>query len=311
VSSTTTTGSVRPLVVLGAALVAFGHVAAAQQPAGFEVALVGLDGAKEVLGVLPTVFAPRISPDGERVAFELVAPGENRPRLFVAPLTDLDARQPLPQVGGPVNFAAMWTLDGQRLVFLAQGEAPDALYWQSADGAGDAEHLIDARSAESWTPGGERLTFLTLEADDDYGISLLDIESRSESVLIDLPGTAQHSSNVSSDGRWIAYTSNETGRFEVWAAPIQRPAARRQLTHDGGSHPLWSPDGRTIYFDRGNRMYRLGVDVTDDSITAGEPAELPIAGFQQGQYRRQFDLMPDGRAFLVLFPVSSYGQTER
>jgi hypothetical protein len=108
----------------------------------------------------------------------------------------------------------------------------------------------------------------------------------------------------------VAYSSNETGRFEVWAAPLDLPAARRQLTRDGGGHPLWSPDGRTIYFDRDGRIYQLAVEASGDSITAGEPVALPIEGFQQGLYRRQFDLTPDGRAFLVLFIVPPDGQAQ-
>ena len=104
---------------------------------------------------------------------------------------------------------------------------------------------------------------------------------------------------MSPDGKWMAYASNETGRYEVWIEPFPRTGARYQVTRDGGSHPLWPPDGQSLYFDRDHQMFRLAVN-TKDLSSIVEPTPLPIKGFAQAEYRRQFDLMPDGRQFLVL-----------
>jgi Tol biopolymer transport system component len=275
-----------------------------QAPAGFELALVDVDGKRKVLGELPpSVYAPRVSPDGERVAFETRdRSGPDGARLWVAALSDIAGRRPLPLVVGAVNWAPMWTRDGERLVFIVSGDRPDAIYWRPADGTGDAEHLIDTRAGEGWTADGSQLRFLTLTGDRDYGISLFDIASRTVTPIIDLPGSAQHSSSLSPDGRWMAYASNETGRYEVWIEPFPRTGARYQVTRDGGSHPLWLPDGQSLYFDRDHQMFQLAVNARDMSSSSA-PIPLPINGFAQAEYRRQFDLMPDGRQFLVLFPV--------
>ena len=112
-------------------------------------------------------------------------------------------------------------------------------------------------------------------------------------TLLDLPGSAQHSSSMSPDRKWVAYASNETGRYEVWIEPFPPTGARHQVTRDGGSHPLWRPDGQSLYFDR-HQMFRLAVNTKDLSSRAA-PTPLPIEGFVQAEYRRQFDLMPDGR----------------
>jgi Tol biopolymer transport system component len=195
----------------------------------------------------------------------------------------------------------MWTLDGQRLVFIVSGDRPDAIYWRRADGTGEAEHLIDTRAAEGWVGNGAQLRFLTLTGDRDYGISLFDMATKKVTPYIDLPGSAQHSSNLSPDGKWMAYASNETGRYEVWIESFPRTGSRHRMTRDGGSHPLWTPDGKAIYFDRDHQMFRLTVNTNDlAAITA--PTPLPIKGFAQAEYRRQFDLMSDGRRFLVLMP---------
>ena len=282
-----------------------GSLSRAQAPAGYELALVDVDGTKKVLGQLPpTVYAPRISPDGKRVAFETRDPsGPDGPRLWTADLSNVAGRKVLPLVAGAINWAPMWTPDGERLVFIVSSmDRPDAVYWRRADGNGAAEHLIDTRAAEGWVAGGAQMRFLTLKGNRDYGISLFDMKTRTVTHLVDFPGSAQHSSNLSPDGKWMAYASNETGRYEVWMEPFPRSGARLQLTRDGGSHPMWAPDGRSLYFDRDHQMFQLAVN-TQDVTSIAEPTLLPITGFAQAEYRRQFDLMPDGRQFLVLFPM--------
>jgi Tol biopolymer transport system component len=282
-----------------------GGEARGQMPAGFELALVDVDGTTKVVGQLPpSVYAPRLSPDGRRVAFETRdASSADGARLWTAELSSITGRRALPLVVGPVNWAPMWTPDGERLVFIVSGDRGDAVYWRRADGSGDAEHLIDTRAAEGWNAAGSQLRFLTLIGNRDYGISLFDMKSRAVRRLVDLRGSAQHSSSMSPDGRWMTYASNETGRYEVWIEPFPRSGARLQVTRDGGSHPLWAPDGRSLYFDRDRQMFQLAMN-TQDLSSIAEPTPLPIKGFAQAEYRRQFDLTPDGRHFLMLFPMS-------
>jgi Tol biopolymer transport system component len=283
----------------------------AQEISGFELALVDLEGKKQVLATLPTsILAPRVAPDGKRVAFELggdspPASGPPVQRLYVAELNRLDQRRALPMVGKGRNWAPIWSPDGERLVFLVSGESPDALWWRRADGTGEAEQLVVGRAPEGITANGKQLAFITRKDDDndDYAISLLDIGSKTVKLLVDAPGSEQHSSRISPDGRWIAYSSNETGRQEVWVEPLPPTGQRYRMTQTGGRHPLWSPDGSALFFDQDGQMFRMEISLAANSPKAGEPKGLPIKGFQQGPRRRQFDLMPDGKRFVMLFPL--------
>jgi eukaryotic-like serine/threonine-protein kinase len=282
---------------------------AAPQPAAYQLALVTEQGQKTILGTLPpSVFAPRVSPDGKQVAFELAEEGAaaGQPpnmRLYVAPLEAPDKRRALQYtLTSTRNIAPMWSPEGDFIVFLAQGNGNDMLFRQRADGYIQPSFVVDGRAPEGWYKGGT-LAFITRKGEHDYGISLLDLGTKKVTRLVDIEGSDQHSSRISPDGKWIAYASDETGRQEVWVEPLPQTGKRQQLTRDGGRHPMWSADGRSLYFDQGGRMYRLDLAITADAVQAGAPQGLPISGFQQGDLRRQFDLMPDGRTFLMLFPV--------
>ena len=141
--------------------IAAGTAVRAQRPVGFDLVLVDVDGATKVLGRLPTsVFAPRLSPDGTRVAFETRdRSGPDGARLWIADLSDLTGRRAVPNPVGPVDWAPMWSLDGERLVFIVSNERGDAIYVRRADGSGMPEHLRDARSAEGGCLAGIRCGF--------------------------------------------------------------------------------------------------------------------------------------------------------
>lgn len=300
----------RALSVLACiAAVSVGH-AAETASAGFEMAVVDMQGKKQVLGAVPaSTFAPRVSPDGRSVAFEMIDPELTKEyaaevtRLFVADLDSFDKPRGLQMtVISRRNMAPVWTPDGEWIAFLATGNASDALFWERSDGGIQPIYMVDGRAVEGFF-GDHKMNFITLKGDRDYGISMFDTITGKVTPLIDQPGSEQHSSEVSPDGKWIAYVSNETGRQEVWLEPLPLTGQRVQLTKNGGRHPQWSPDGTQIYYDQGGQVFRLPV-TTGATPQAGNPVALPISGFQQGDLRRQYDLLPDGKGFVMLFPAA-------
>jgi Tol biopolymer transport system component len=299
---------------VGIAGIAAGH-AAEQQSNNVQLVLVDMQGQKTVLGNLPdSVVAPRVSPDGKQVAFELTDPpagatAASSSKVYVADLDKLDNRRALPQtIIEPRDLAPVWSPDEVWIVFQGSGNGSDDLY-QARVIANITEqplYIGDGRSPQS-IDGAGRVTFLTLKGDRDYGISQLDPGTRKVTRLVDQPGSAQYSSATSPDGRWIAYVSDETGRPEVWLEPLPITGKRVQLTKNGGSHPEWSPDGGKIYFDQGDQMFQMGI-ATSGEPQGSDPVALPIKGFRQGELQRQYDLTPDGKGFVMLFPAGAAGK---
>src|SRR5262249_26297779 len=144
----------------------------------------------------------------------------------------------------------------------------------------------------------------------DYDIWTYSLQTKKATPLIVIPPSAQSGSRFSPDGKWMAYESNESGRAEVYVEPYPRTGKRFQVTKSGGARPLWAPDSTKIYFDNnaGNSVRMFSVDVrTQPEFTVSNPQSMPITGFAQpaGTYRRQYDITPDGKQFLMTFPIAA------
>jgi TolB protein len=172
------------LAAAGMAFIGMAHAAApASGPTAYELALVDMQGQKKVLGtVLGSAFAPRVSPDGTRVAFEQTDPATadspELTRIYVAPLNDLAKREGT-QVTIPAltNLGPIWSPDNDRLAFVATGNGPDVIFYQRSDGGIQPKYLVDGRAVDGWYKGG-LVTFVTQTGSGDYGISMTRFWSR-------------------------------------------------------------------------------------------------------------------------------------
>ena len=262
-----------------------------------QLALVDRAGTHTPVGPVPgRTFAPRISPDGTEVVFDNQADGA----LWIAKLSNVADRRKV-STGGS-NRGPIWSVDGKRIIYITDYQNEEALYWRAADGSGTPELLArPVRAPESLSPKGAELSFITLMPGGDYDVFTYSFATKQKTPFIVVPGSPQHSSHFSPDGKWIAYVSAQTGRLEVYVRPFPSGTPAVQVTTAGGEHPQWAPDQKELFFDSSNRMYAVPVN-TDRAFTAGSPVALPITGFVQGPLRRQYDLMPDGKHFLMMFP---------
>lgn len=278
--------------LLACALFAVALTSAAAQQAlpVFDLALIDRTGAITRIGKLPPgTFAPRLAPDGRQVVFD-TADGS----LWIASLAEL---------GAPRRFGAgrfpMWSADGQRLLFMSP--TGTQLWWQAADGSGAPELIADnARAPEFWSNAAGVVTYITLNGASDYDIWTFSPAGRSSRPLIARATTAEMSSRLSPDGKWLAYQTNESGTFAAYVEPYP-PNGSRTRVSSGGERPVWSPDGREIFYDHNNMLYAVPVQ-TSPAVRVGQPVPLPVKGFVQGTGRRLWDLTPDGKQFLVMLP---------
>jgi len=261
-----------------------------QPPPPRRMVIVDRRGNQTVLGTVPgNTNGPRVSPDGTRLAYGVDG-------LYVGPLMNIAEMKRI----GPGRFP-YWSHDGTRLFF----EAPDAeiLLWRSVDGEDAGEQLAaPARAPESRSPDGRVMSFVQ-SLDEKFTGWTLDLSDRTRMQIPDSDPEAL-GTNISPDGRWIAYQSTKSGRYEVWVQPLGRPGPAVQVTTQGAFRPLWSADLREIFFDDGRQqLWAVPIRTAPTFAVTGEPGALPIKGFVQGGVgRRMYDLLPDGRFVMMFAP---------
>jgi serine/threonine-protein kinase len=252
-----------------------------------------------------------LSPDGSRVAVSLRADEETH--VWVKQLD----RGPSHKLTfeGSFNQFPTWTSDGASVTFASDqaGESFD-LWTKRADGSAPAALEVDEdRSviAAHWSRDGAWLVFRT--GNDDAGIGdILALRPRERTTPISLVATGfrEQAPALSPDGRWMAFTSNEAGRYEVYVVPFPNAAAKWAISVAGGVEPLWSRDGREIFYrDPQGNMVAVAVE-TEPTFSPGAPTVLfSAARYRTNLNHRQYDVAPDGR-FLMLRSLGEDEESE-
>jgi serine/threonine-protein kinase len=163
--------------------------------------------------------------------------------------------------GAAANYRPVWTSDGQRIAFTsdpAKVGVPN-IYWQRADGTGEVQRLTESDNPQGssfWHPSGRFLAFTETNPQSAFDIMILPMEGSEAGgwkpgkpfAFLNSPKN-ETMAMFSPDGRWIAYTSDETGRFEVYVRPFPGPGAKWQISTNGGLWPSWSPQGRELFYE--------------------------------------------------------------
>ncbi|HDT13172.1 MAG TPA: hypothetical protein ENO03_02320 [Candidatus Aminicenantes bacterium] len=268
------------------------------------VSLVWLDlgGGVEPLTSSPApFFAARISPSGRRIAYALLG------MEFEVWIRDLDRGTDTKLTSGGMAEFPQWTPDGTRLVFDWVEAGVPNLFSQPVDGSAPMERLTTSENPQypsSFTPDGGTLAFVEETEENDRDIYFLDMRDLSVRPFLD-SRLFEAYPEFSPDGKWLAYVTDESGRREVYVRPFPEGRGRWQISHQGGSMPVWAPDGRRLFYTYGREddthvhdVWAVDIE-TRGGFAASKPRRLTrLAGLRTGTPARTWDVSRDGRKLL-------------
>jgi len=241
-------------------------------------------------------YAPRLSPDGQRVAYEALG---RESHIWIY---DLNRGTPSRLTAEGRASAPVWTFDGKRIVFAWQKSLARNLFWQPFDGSLPMERLTPSGYGQypsSCAPDGKTVALLESNPDTSYDIVMADIDSGRTRPFLNSKFQERYP-EFSPDGRWIAYSSDESGREDVYVRPFPNPGAKFQISNEGGSQPLWARDGRKLFYRRPDQVWAVDV-LTAGGFVPGKPRLLfEKSGFGTGSPIRNYDLSLDSQRFLMV-----------
>jgi serine/threonine-protein kinase len=246
---------------------------------------------------------PSLSPDGKRIAVAIGDP-LRQTDIWILDLQQNVARQMTYSQAGESAAAPLWTPDGKRIIY-ASGAHGRSLSWQAADGTGGEELLFSSSNSVfgmilgiSASPDGR---FLVFQRGDLRDFDLWSFNLSGDHTISPLLTTAFTTTypQVSPDGHQLAYTSDESGRFEIYVRSFPNLSEKTLISVGGGEEPRWARDGRQVFYRQGDRMM-----VVDGPFKSTAKARSPRLLFQTSYARSDFwtsyDVSTDGQRFLVM-----------
>ncbi len=241
-------------------------------------------------------FAPRLSPDGRKIAY---ATGGREWQIWVY---DINKGTNYQLTNEGWACYPVWTPDGKSLLFVWERSLMMRLFGQSCDGSSPAEKITTSEYAQfagSYPPDGTTITVVEYHAKTGDDIAVLDTRTGRETPFLNSPSGEQHP-EFSPDRRWIAYASNESGRFEVYVQDFPDRHFKIAVSSEGGLEPLWARNGKQIFYRWADQVWTAGVQ-SEGGFAVGKPRMLfeNPGHYDRGAKIRAYDLSLDGQRFLM------------
>ena len=246
---------------------------------------------------------PAFSRDGGRIALRLSTAGNANQDLWI-----LDRRQGTLErltVGG--GGAPTWSRDGRSIAY-AKGSG--GLYRKAADGTGDEELVLAGTGLTpgSWLPGDRALVFQAAGRPNtrvDIGVITLGDSTPRWLVATEF---RERQPQVSPDGRWLAYNSDRSGRFEIYVQPMAGDGPRVQISTEGGEAPRWDPRGRMLYYVAGGtRLMAASVTTLPSIQVTGRRVVSESLPMDLNAFNVAWDIHPNGRDYIYVDETGDIG----
>jgi serine/threonine-protein kinase len=220
---------------------------------------------------------------------------------------DVATGTPLRLTSEPLDeLYPQWTPDGTRIAFSTR---TGKIFWKPADGSAPREELSHGeypRTTGSFSPDGKTLAFVETHPSRQGDIWLLPLDGDRKAQPFLATDADEEGPKFSPDGHWIAYSSNETGRDEIYVRPIgTSTGGRKRISTDGGKWPAWSRNGKELFFIKGDKLAAVPLDgqanpAGRDRVILDAPKMDDLVFQADNPF---YDVMPDGEHFvMVLVP---------
>ena len=263
-----------------------------------DVYWVDKGGALLPYGVSKALYRwPRLSPDGKRVAMQVI--GTNVQGTWLAPVGSEDFTKLTTGIG------PIWSPSGDRIYYSMPAER--GILWKRSDGSGTEEVLSKDPSVEmptSLTPDGRTLAYTRRDPKTSLDIMTIDTSGKEPPRPLLQTDAQEGGARFSPDGHYVAYVSDDSGHFEVYLMDYPGPGGRWQISRTGGKDPIWSADGHRLYYRAGDNVMSVALE-TKPVFHSGTP-ELVVEGAYEGLLgsidRPNYDVAPDGRILIIKNP---------
>ncbi|MFN9796349.1 MAG: protein kinase domain-containing protein [Gemmatimonas sp.] len=265
------------------------------QPATTAVLVDETGTAKPLLEESRQFGNPRYSPDGQRVAFDIGGPQGRDIWIFEIASATLTR---LTSAGS--NVRPEWSPDGQRVLYR-QVTPRKGIWWQPANGSGAPELLVEVPGGPNeglLSPDGRTLMYRTDEGTGDQHVITMPMDKSAPPTPL-VTTAVNWAPRFSPNGQWIAYSSDESGTAEIYVRPFPGAGGRIQVSNGGGSEPVWSRDGRTLYYRQGDALMAAAVSVTP-TFAVQSRRQLFAGAYEASGPHANYDAAPDGRHLLML-----------
>ena len=266
------------------------------------------EGNEETLSVIPDAYEdPGISPDGARITYSIA--GDGNSDIWIYDLArGTKTRLTFDEAD---DFLPIWTPDNKRIIFCSERTGRQSVFWKAADGTGKAEQIASVPDGWIWprslSRDGNTLFFgqIVTAAPSGYNIGMLPMEGDRTPKLLLQENYGEFNPQISPDGQWLAYQSNESGtdQDEVYVRPFPdvESGGRWQVSTKNGGIPLWSPDGKELFYRSPDGIMDVAIE-TDPTFQLGTPEVL-----FPDKYFGRWDIHPDGKRFLMIKPPTVAG----
>ena len=256
--------------------------------------------AQPVMDIRRNFVSHRVSPDGKRIVVRIGEEGNNHIWVY-----DIK-RDTLTRVTSEgLNMTCLWAPDGQRVTFNSTarpGIQAANLFWKPTDGRGAAEKLTTCEYRQaplSWSHDGKFLFFIQESLNSGFDIWAMPNEGDHEPFpFLNSPSNEWYLA-ISPDGLWLAYTSDKSGHYEVFVTPFPGPGGHKQISTQGGREPVWSRDGKELFYRIGDNVMSVDI-ITDPDFSPSNPKMLFDGKYKVGGWHRSYDIAVDGQHFLMV-----------